>query len=601
MVKQRLITVIEFLQKYILVAGLVVLVLILMLLWQGSRWVYQGTLDGLTAVGNERMTLYTGTLRSALEHYAYLPYVLSTNQQVIKLLQGEQHAAEVNILLEELDDEAGSEALYVMNDLGTTLASSNWREPLSFVGHNYGFRPYFAKAKGGARGSYFAIGATTGRPGYFMSHPVRQGQKVIGVAAVKVDLTDLQEEWRDGGETVLVSDVNGVFFLSSYHSWRYRTLEPLTEEQRIMIQATRQYGHQPLDLLPLEGVDVLADGQRIVNLEQTRYLMMSRSLHDLDWQIHYLLPLEPARERAQAVLIIGFILVLLTVALAMYARERRQKLISRRTARQARALVEMNQRLQQEIAQHNQTEKALREAQAELVQSGKLAALGHMAAGIVHELNQPIAAIRTHAASGRLLLERHDTNKLRSTFDAIARMTEHLGSITVQLKTFAHKAPAVQKSVVLQDCIAEVLTMTAPVIAEADVIVNKNIPAEPLPVAADCVRVNQVLVNLIRNAVDAMRERPVRHLQVDLRNEGEVIRLIVADTGTGISAEDREEIFTPFFTTKDVGEGLGLGLSITYRIVNDLGGTIAVGNNDDGGATFIVTLPAKRNDCSDND
>ncbi len=575
------------------VGGLLVAAIALLLVWQTSRWVYQGTLDGLIVSGNDRMTLYTGTLRSALNHYAYLPYVLSTNQLVLGLLLGTQSAADVNIALEHLNREAGSEALYVMNDLGTTLASSNWRDPLSFVGQNYGFRPYFSSSKSGERGRYFAIGATTGQPGFFMSHPVRQGERVVGVAAVKVDLTDLQDEWREGGETVLVSDANGVFFLSSYRSWKYRTLAPLTEAQRILIQATRQYGRQPLDLLPLEGVDLLADGQRIVTLEGTRYLMMSRTLHDLGWQIHYLLPFGAAQERARAVLIIGVVLSLLVVALGMYLRERRQKLISRRKAREAVALAEMNKRLQNEIDEHNQTEKALREAQAELVQTSKLAALGHMAAGIVHELNQPIAAIRTHAASGRLLLERKEDDKLRSTLAAITRMTEHLGSITGQLKTFARKSPLVRESIVLQECLDDALTMTAALISEGGISLIKEIPDTPLMIHGNRGLINQVLVNLIRNAVDALRSQTVKRIHISLAADQHQVVLAITDSGTGIRDQDMEEIFTPFFTTKEVGEGLGLGLSISYRIINDLGGSIRVLNNEGDGATFIVIFPGE--------
>ncbi len=578
--------------KIVLSLGVLLIgIVVLLLVWQTSRWVYQGTLEGLIASGDDRMTLYTGTLRSALDHYAYLPYVLSTNQQVFDLLRGKQSASEVNITLEHLNREAGCEALYIMNDLGTTLASSNWREPLSFVGHNYGFRPYFSRSKAGEQGHYFAIGATTGHPGFFMSHPIRQGERIIGVAAVKVDLTDLQDEWREGGETVLVSDTNGVFFLSSYHNWRYRTLEPLTEAQRILIQATRQYGRQPLELLPLEGVDLLRDGQRIVSLEGTRYLMMSRSLYDLSWQIHYLLPLGPAQERARAVLIIGVALSLLVLALGMYLRERRQKLISRRKARDAVALAEMNKRLQEEIDEHNRTDRALREAQVELVQSSKLAALGHMAAGIVHELNQPIAAIRTHAASGRLLLERQENDKLRSTLTAITRMTEHLGSITVQLKSFARKSPPVRESIVLQECLDDALTMTAALVNEAGVALMKDLPATPLVIHGNRGRVNQVLVNLIRNAVDAMQTQKMRKLHISMTaDQGQVV-LSIADSGSGIRDQDMEEIFTPFFTTKEVGEGLGLGLSISYRIITDLGGSIRVLNNEKGGATFMVIFP----------
>ncbi|MDX2494046.1 MAG: hypothetical protein QNK27_03705 [Desulfuromusa sp.] len=165
-----------------------------------------------------------------------------------------------------------------MNSIGDTLASSNWREPLSFVGKSYGFRPYFTDAKAGHRGEFFAIGVTTGRPGYFMSYSVVEGTRFLGATVVKVDLTPLQDGWREGGETVLVSDSNGVLFLSIRNDWLYRTLTPLSEAQQTLILAGRQYGAQPLELLPFKTVETLAAGERIVRFEDNLYLLLSRSL-----------------------------------------------------------------------------------------------------------------------------------------------------------------------------------------------------------------------------------------------------------------------------------------------------------------------------------
>lgn len=563
------------------------------IVWQVTRLTYEVELESMVETGGERLTLYAGTLRGALSRYAYLPYVLARNAEVQKLLSGGGTAESVNRYLDSLNQEAGSEALYVMNTIGDTQASSNWREALSFVGRNYGFRPYFTDAKIGQQGNFFAIGVTTGKPGYFMSHPVLSEEQFLGAAVVKVDLTPLQDDWREGGETVLVSDANGVLFLSSRNDWKYRTLTTLSEAQRTLILAGRQYGEQSLDLLPLETVETLAEGQRIVLFENVLYLMLSRSLTGLNWQLHHVVPLAPVRERGQAVAAIGTVLALLILALGMYARERRQKQISRRKAREAEAIWEMNLRLQEEVAERSRTESALREAQAELVQSGKLAALGHMAAGIVHELNQPISAIRTQAASGRLLLDRKEAGKVRETLAAVTRMTEHMASITAQLKTFAHKTPKIkeQVQVQLQDCLDGALVMTAPLFSEFGIALHKEVPEEPLILNGDRGRVKQILVNLIRNAVDAMRDCPKRELRICITDEELEVEISISDSGTGIAEQDLEELFTPFFTTKEVGEGLGLGLSISYRIVTDLGGTIRAQNLPDGGARFIVRLP----------
>ena len=214
-----------------------------------------------------------------------------------------------------------------------------------------------------------------------------------------------------------------------------------------------------------------------------------------------------------------------------------------------------------------------------------------MAAGIVHELNQPIAAIRTHAASGRLLLERKETEKVQETLAAVARMTEHMASITAQLKTFAHQTPKLKEQVLLQDCLDEALAMVAPLFNEFGISLHKDVPEDPLILSGGRGRIKQVLVNLLRNAVDAMQNCSQRDLWVVISVDQQDVEISISDSGSGIAEQDLDELFTPFFTTKEVGEGLGLGLSISYRIVTDLGGTIRAQNLPAGGARLIVRLP----------
>ena len=574
--------------RWILAAGLL---LVAGGVWQASRWVHDVELEAMIKTGEERLTLYASTLRGALNHYAYLPYVLARNASVQEMLASGTSSDRVNRYLENLNRAAGSEALYVMDAAGNTLASSNWRSRLSYVGRNYGFRPYFTDAKEGRQGRFFAIGVTTGRPGFFMSHPVYREGRFVGVVVVKVDLDHLQDDWHEGGETVLVSDANGVLFLSSRGDWKYTTLAPLSAGQRERIRAGRQYGGQPLKLSPLQTVEMLGENLRIVRADDQRYLMSSLPLPGLDWKLLHLASLVPVREGTQAVVAIGIALVLLIFACGMYMRERRQKQLSRRKAREAEAIKEVNLRLQEEIAEHCRTETALRNAQAELVQSSKLAALGQMSAGIVHELNQPISAMRTYAASGRLLLDRREEEKVRETFAAITRNTDHMASVTAQLKIFAHKAPVQRERVVIQSCLDDALVLTAPLFDEADVKLHKEVPAEAVAISGGNGRVKQVLVNLIRNGIDAMRDSERRELRIRVAVQEQMIEIVVSDSGTGIEEQNLDELFNPFFTTKEVGKGLGLGLSISYRIITDLGGTIRTMNNPDKGASFIVRLP----------
>ncbi len=559
--------------------------------WEITRLTYSVELGSLIETGEERLTLYSGTLREALSRYAYLPYVLARDGAVQELLFSGGDVGRVNRYLEELNREAGSDELYVIDITGNTVAASNWRDPLSYIGQNYGFRPYFTEAKQGGQGRFFAIGTTTGRPGFFMSHPVQRAGRISGVVVAKVNLAPLQDGWREGGEIVMVSDANGVLFLSSRSDWKYTTLVPLTVEQRQRIGAGRQYSDQPLPLSPLQTFESISENRRLVRVGDTRYLMLSRALNVPGWTLLHLAPLAPVYERSRAVATIGTILALLILALGLYARERRQKQLSRRKAREAEAIKQVNLRLQEEIDEHRLTEQALRDTQAELLQSSKLAALGQLAAGIVHELNQPIAAIRTHAASGRLLLERQLSEQLRETFAAITRITEHMASITAQLKSFASKTPRRYEQLVLQNCLESALGMVAPLLGEAGVSLEKQLPLEPVTLSGGRGQLEQVLVNLIRNSVDAMRDSDERRLRIAVTREAGSVQLSVRDSGCGIAEQDLPELFNPFFTTKEVGQGLGLGLSISYRIVTDLGGTIRAINNPDGGASFIVQLP----------
>jgi two-component system C4-dicarboxylate transport sensor histidine kinase DctB len=570
---------------------LICLLVAVVLVWQATRWFFYDALDKQVSTSRARLTLYDGTLREALSRYAFLPYVLAQDPKVQKLLDTGQGEAAVDSYLEKMNTEAGAEAFFVMNALGDTLAASNKRDPLTYVGQNYRFRPYFIATQEGNTGRFFAIGATTGQPGYFFSHPVFSAERIVGAAVVKVDLTPLQDDWHNGGETVLVSDANGVVFLSSSADWNYRSLTPLTSEQLERIRSDKQYGHQDLQQLPLTTIEQLGQDQAIVRLNGGRYLMLSRPLAGLDWSMHHLISLTPVIKQARLVAINGTILALLALALGLYARERKLKTLSRRRMREAIALREMNLRLQEEIVEHHRTEMILRETQDELIQAGKLASLGHMATGIVHELNQPVAAIRTYIASCRLLLQRGQIEPLKAILGSMNKTTEHMSGITAQLKSFAHKAPQELKPIVVQESLHEVIAMTSALLKSHGVELITEIAPKPLVVCCHQGRIKQVLLNLIQNAVDAMEQSQQRLLRIEVVAKGAEIEIAISDNGTGIAEDIIKELFTPFVTTKAVGDGLGLGLSICNRIVADIGGTIRAANRPSGGARFVVCLP----------
>ncbi|WP_419903755.1 sensor histidine kinase [Kiloniella sp.] len=557
------------------------------------QWVGFVSARDLSKVGIDRLSLYHGTLHSALEKHRYLPFVLSRDEEIQELLSvqdgREGLVLAVNRSLNATNQKAESDVLYVLNSEGTTLAASNWLEERSFVGHNYAFRPYYKDAIEGGEVGFFAVGATTGVPGFFMSHAVISETGVSGVIVAKVDLRPLQQQWHDGGEHVIVTDNNGVIFLSSRDEWRYRTVSPISEASMAKIRTDRQFAGADLDPLKLKKLDIF--GRDVFEINGERYLVLTRNAGKPGWNMHFLTPFKFIREKQQTTLLIGVVLLVLFLMGGLFLRERRQKLRSAQRARAADRYKAINEILQVEIDERKRTEGQLLKTQADLVQTGKLAALGQMSAAIAHEINQPMAAIRTFTASARLLLGKGKREQVAQSLEEISFLTERMGKITGELKTFARKAPVEYQVVDLREALNRAIALMQTVCEQEGVTVQFRDLGDLVPVNGDIIRLEQVFVNLLRNAADAIEGCDEKKILVTLRSINDYVLVIVEDNGTGIEPEIMDQLFDPFFTTKDVGKGVGLGLSISYGIVKDFGGNIHVENLAIGGARFVVEFP----------
>jgi len=251
-----------------------------------------------------------------------------------------------------------------------------------------------------------------------------------------------------------------------------------------------------------------------------------------------------------------------------------------------------NLRLQEEVAERTRAEKVLRAAQDELVQAGKLAVIGQLSAGIAHELNQPLAALRTLSANAAKFMERGDLTTASGNLQRIGALVDSMGKITSQLKGFARKSSGRTVSVPVRPALENALFLLDGRLRKTRVTVRLDVPDAGVNALCDPNRLEQVLVNLIGNAVDAMdgQDEPVIELFAERRAER--VFLSVRDHGAGISADAAQHLFEPFYTTKDPGAGLGLGLPISAGIIRDFGGNLLGGNHLDGGAVFTVDLPA---------
>ncbi len=545
-------------------------------------------INELEETAAERLKLYQSTINQALNKYRYRPYLLSQNKKIVGIVTEKRDGALVNQFLADVSEESGAAAIFIMDKTGETVAASNWDTSTSFIGHNYGFRPYFKAAMAGKRGDFYAIGVTTGKPGYFMSHPIRYQGKIRGVTVVKVDLSSLQKYWLNGGETVFVTDGNGVIFLSSREVWKYRAAVPLTPEILGKIRSGQQYRAAELATLPMDR-GVVA-GSEWITISGEKFLWSSIFLPTVEWRLHYLLPWQLIKERMHGVGIISAITAVLLVLGLLFLRERRLKMISQRKVLEAERIRKINKKLQMEIEERRRAEIDLRQTQDELVQAGKLAALGQMSAAIVHELNQPISAICTTVASSRILLQRRQTRELNETLQSISELTSRMAAITKQLKSFSRKSPLKMEKIDLRQPVQKAIDLLKYTISDTNCTLDVQIPDEQQWVLGDALRLEQVFVNLIRNGLDAMQDHDEKILVLTFRNAAHAVEVSVVDSGTGISSEIMSQVFEPFFTTKASGDGLGLGLSISYGIMKDMNGDIRAENSTAGGAAFTVSM-----------
>ncbi|WP_298719871.1 ATP-binding protein [uncultured Oceanisphaera sp.] len=591
------------------------------------------------------LSRYIVSLQYQLDRHRDLPRLLASQQQLISLLEHPGNAQNIdtaNRYLAWVNATMGATDSYVIGTDGITLAASNWDQPHSFIGNDYSFRPYFQQAMEGGAGRYFALGNTSRVRGYFFSYPVLQAGQIIGIVVVKVDLEDIEADWSDPLQDILVMDEDGVIFISTRAYWRFRTLgylpevgrqtlrqsygnhesQPragrppvgpaasrLTEMDVARISASRRYGQAPL--LPLDIIrrEVTEQGDLLLTLVDTpgissdrqsgragHYLLRSRLLPDAGMRVAVLASLRPLQSSLLKTLGLGLTFYLILAALVLFfsARHRMKQqhqaelqqaheALELRVKLRTRELTDANQRLQQEMEQHHQT-------QNQLIQTAKLAVLGQLSAGINHELSQPITAIRHFADNGRKLLTRGRAEAVTTNLAEIAGLADRMAAILQPLREFARPQQESGRSVNLQHLRQGVMVIMGSQLEQQQVDISWPEGLERLWVTGDIGRLEQVLVNLIGNALQAMIGQSSPRIEITLDSQPQWVRLSVRDRGPGLPPDALTHVFEPFYTTKPTG--MGLGLSISHRIVHSLNGRLEAANHPQGGALFTLTLPS---------
>lgn len=520
------------------------------------------------SVAQSQHALYLRSLNEAIKQHQHLPFVLGENPAFgTKLARGD--AEDLNETLAAFAEASALEAIYVMALNGDVVAASNYRLAQSFLGQNYGFRPYFQGAARGVRSDYFAIGATTGRPGYFVAEPLRAASGDIqGVVAIKLDISELQQSWEERGEAVLAVNGDGIVVLSSNPDWLYQTVRDLDQSTRDRILSSRQFGAEGIAPLPWQS-----DEAGHVTLANQSYIVTSGTTEVVDWTVHYLTSRTViARQTWLATGVLGFAIAAL-IGFSVFLRSRRIQAALAVSQAQSKALSEANARLLQ--------------AQEDLARSSKMAALGQLAASVTHELGQPISAFKNHLVAAEIGQEITS----QDTLDNLRRLAERMEAITRQLRFFSRKGGEDREAVDPSAVIREALALMRHDLDAAQVKVDWQLPSAATTVWASRLQLEQAMVNLLRNALDAARDSAAPHIWIAQNNTADGIEIAVRDSGPGLRGLTLETLQEPFYSTRSSGDGMGLGLAITSEIVRAHGGSMSAIDSKEGGAQFKLTLP----------
>jgi two-component system, NtrC family, C4-dicarboxylate transport sensor histidine kinase DctB len=565
------------------------LLLIALVAWGAHALALQRGLQLMGAAAQQRLEVETTRLDGQLSRFEYLPSLLETSPEVLRLLAAPADRASresVSRYLKALNAIAGADNLYVLDRAGTALAAADFEQPGTPVGQDLSYRPYMRDALTNGRGAFYGVGITSARAGYYLSYALPANGETRGVATVKVDLQAIEQEWRDLPGELLMLDEHGVVILASRDAWKYHPLVPLSAEASAEASRSRRYGSA--DLAPLDWQRRERIGEDAVRalIDARPYVVSEHAVNRGRWRLLLLDDEAPARSGARAVAIIaglGTAVLILAATLAVQRRrEIRQRLANREALQAAHDSLEL--KVQERTAE-------LRAAQNELVHAGKLAVLGQMSAGMVHELNQPLAALHTLSDNAALLIERERLDEAKGNLARIVQLVHRLGRLTSQLRVFAHKSDEPVGPASVQKVVHEAVDLVAARLRDSGIDVSVQVEPKSLAVTGDEARLEQVLGNLLGNAIDALDGADVRRIDIRAAARGRMCEIVVRNSGPCIDPAILPRLFEPFVTSKPPGKGLGLGLVISSHIVRAFGGSLRASNLAPTGVEFTIELP----------
>ncbi len=541
--------------------------------------VHQG-MGQLAERANADLALASDRLVGQLQRYRDLAVVMADHPQVLRVLQ-DTARDEDSVLLRGVADRAAALDVMVIDRSGRVLASAAGGSGSDSA------KAFVRRALNGALGRGYGPDAGAGRS-YFFAAPVFDIRgKVLGAFVVSTDLASVDYAWRGDTPPVFFTDGSGRVQVSNRSElvlWQrpegaQGLIPPQGEVPRFDVKYLGEHEIWRLGWGPYLPKDAL-------------HLVLELPVIGMTGEV--LVDVAPVRRFATWQASAVAALCLAFGAFLFLATERRRTLslanaqLEARVRARTQALRDINDELRREASERNEAQLALARAQDDLVQASKLSALGQLSAGISHELNQPLMAVQSFAENGVKFIERDKPDRAADNLNRISDMADRMGRIIKNLRAFSKQETVQQVQVDLGVVIASVLDLTLARRSEMKVVLDYDRPQAPIWVSGGEVRLGQVFVNLVTNALDAMAKTDAPVLKIQIA-QAEDITVKICDTGHGIEAPER--VFDPFYSTKEVGsaKGVGLGLSISYAIIQSVGGEIRVHNTDQG-ACFSVSL-----------
>jgi|GEM_PF-3311357 len=522
-----------------------------------------------------QLEAYQNDFLSKINNYKHLPFIISRERTILRLLEKRTGHLKPSILLKAIQIRSGAAALFIMNEQGNTIASSNYDEPTSFIGKNYGFRPYFKTAMKGREGSMYAVGATTGIPGYFLSYPITLESKIVAVAVVKLDLTGLQDVWKGSDSIILAKDPTGVITLSNRKDWLYKTLEPLSESQQEAVRKGRLYSGFQITQLNVSTGESL--GAKWLEIDGTRYLLSEQWIHGKRWELLALAPWSNMTDTSVRKSLIAGLASLAMVTGILFIQSQRQK-----------------QRIERRI----EASRRARRIDKEREESLRL-----LADSIAHQIRNPLIGIGGNA------------NLLKRKLPEDEGIGEHLGTIVHCCKKLEEVVSSVRDYIDLiptstypfdiESLIMESRSAALAQVAPPDGTVNWLMNLEPATLLLDANLMGKALYEILTNALEA---RASDTITIEIFGEWKKAKdcgdepmipsekyyqLTISDSGGGIDEETYSHMMEPFFSTKP--HGTGLGLAKAKRVLQIFHGGISITSpvpgNEQYNTMVQVTLP----------